>query len=33
MAMFPISSRRIVSFANVPKSVPKAHDNGPRRDL
>jgi hypothetical protein len=32
-AMFPISSRRIVSFANVPKSVPKPNENGPRSDL
>lgn len=26
-------SQRIVSVANVPKSVPKAIENGPRRDL
>jgi DNA-binding transcriptional MerR regulator len=28
-----IRSRQIVSRANVPKSVPKRHENGPQRDL
>lgn len=30
---FPISSQELVSFANVPKSVPIGTENGPRRDL
>jgi hypothetical protein len=29
----PSEPRGIVSFANVPKSVPKPNENGPRSDL